>query len=202
MRSGCRQSKNISSNLHRDITLASASGNPQLCDWDTASFLGTISAFTQCVYKTFQNCFIQVSASVYVTKSNNCALCLWTRYFKSRRPIGLKHQAIRSRCNILDKLVKYAWPGNVRELKNVIERMIVMSPGSGIGMESLPGSIYTKRHLPAKGARLKDAVEETERYLIEEAYREHRSWKKVAEVLGVDRTTIFRKATKYHIAEQ
>ena len=37
---------------------------------------------------------------------------------------------------------------------------------------------------------------------IEEAYREHRSWKKVAEALGVDRTTIFRKATRYHIAEQ
>ena len=103
---------------------------------------------------------------------------------------------------VLDKLVNYSWPGNVRELKNVIERMIVMSPGSGIGMESLPDSIHTKRHLPAKGARLKDAVEETERYLIEEAYRELGSWKKVAEVLGVDRTTIFRKATKYHIAEQ
>ena len=79
--------------------------------------------------------------------------------------------------------------------------MIVMSPGSEIGMESLPDSIHAKRHLPAKGARLKDAVEETERYLIEEAYRELRSWKKVAEALGVDRTTIFRKATKYHIVE-
>jgi PAS domain S-box-containing protein len=103
---------------------------------------------------------------------------------------------------VLDKLVNYSWPGNVRELKNVIERMIVMSPGSAIGMESLPDSIHTKRHLPARGARLKDAVEETERYLIEEAYRELRSWKKVAEALGVDRTTIFRKATKYRIAEQ
>ena len=103
---------------------------------------------------------------------------------------------------VLDKLVNYSWPGNVRELKNVIERMIVMSPASGIGMESLPDAIHTKRHQPAKGARLKDAVEETERYLIEEAYRELRSWKKVAEALGVDRTTIFRKATKYHLMEQ
>jgi len=100
---------------------------------------------------------------------------------------------------VIDRLVNYAWPGNVRELKNVIERMIVMSPGNEIGLESLPESIYSKRRLPAKGARLKDAVEETERYLIEEAWREHRSWKKVAEVLGVDRATIFRKATKYRL---
>jgi PAS domain S-box-containing protein len=103
---------------------------------------------------------------------------------------------------VLDKLVNYPWPGNVRELKNVIERMIVMAPGNEIGMESIPESIYTRKYVPRQGARLKDAVEETERYLIEEAYREHRSWKKVAEILGIDRTTVFRKASKYHIAEQ
>jgi PAS domain S-box-containing protein len=103
---------------------------------------------------------------------------------------------------VLDRLVNYPWPGNVRELKNVIERMMVMAPGNEIGMESIPESIHTRKYVPRQGARLKDAVEETERYLIEEAYREHRSWKKVAEALGVDRTTVFRKATKYHIAEQ
>ena len=103
---------------------------------------------------------------------------------------------------VLDKLVNGPWPGNVRELKNVIERMVVMSPGSEIGMESIPESIYTRKYVPRQGARLKDAVEETERYLIEETYREHRSWKKVSEILGIDRTTVFRKATKYHIAKQ
>jgi transcriptional regulator with PAS, ATPase and Fis domain len=103
---------------------------------------------------------------------------------------------------VLDKLVNYSWPGNVRELKNVIERMVVMSPGNEIGMESIPESIYTRKYVPRHGARLKDAVEETERYLIEETYREHRSWKKVAEILGIDRTTVFRKAAKYRISEQ
>lgn len=101
---------------------------------------------------------------------------------------------------ILDRLINYAWPGNVRELKNLIERMIVMSPGTVIGTESLPEMIYSKRRLPAKGTRLRDAVEETERYLLEEVWREHRSWKKVAEILGVDRTTVFRKAVKYGLS--
>ncbi|MDD5169428.1 MAG: sigma 54-interacting transcriptional regulator, partial [Syntrophales bacterium] len=103
---------------------------------------------------------------------------------------------------VLDKLVNYSWPGNVRELKNVIERMIVMSPGNEIGLSSLPESIYMRRHVPRHGARLKDAVQETERYLIEEVYQEHHSWRKVAEVLGVDRATIFRKAQKYHLAKE
>ncbi len=100
---------------------------------------------------------------------------------------------------VLDKLVNYSWPGNVRELKNVIERMIVMSTGNEIGLSLLPESIYISRHMPRRGARLKEAVEETERYLIEEVYQEHRSWKKVAEALGVDRATIFRKAHKYRL---
>jgi transcriptional regulator with PAS, ATPase and Fis domain len=56
--------------------------------------------------------------------------------------------------------------------------------------------------VPRHGTRLKDAVEETERYLIEEVYKEHHSWNKVAEVLGIDRSTIFRKAQKYHLAKQ
>ncbi len=102
---------------------------------------------------------------------------------------------------VLDKLVSYSWPGNVRELKNVIERMMVMSPGNEIDLASLPESSYTRSPLPRHGARLKDAVEETERYLIDEVYQEHHSWKKVAEVLGVDRATIFRKAQKYHLTK-
>ncbi|MEN6464648.1 MAG: sigma 54-interacting transcriptional regulator, partial [Syntrophaceae bacterium] len=104
--------------------------------------------------------------------------------------------------SVLDKLVNYNWPGNVRELKNLIERMIVMSPDSEIALESVPDAIYVRKRLPKHGARLKDALEETERYLIEETYREHKSWKKVAEVLGVDRTTVFRKAVKYRLTNR
>jgi len=104
---------------------------------------------------------------------------------------------------VLDKLVSYSWPGNVRELKNLMERLIVMSPGSEIKVDSLPDSIYVRndRH-PKPGTRLKEAVEQTERYLLEETFREHRSWKKVADILGVDRATIFRKATKYQLTKQ
>jgi len=34
--------------------------------------------------------------------------------------------------------MQYNWPGNVRELQNIIERAIVMSEGSTVGLESLP----------------------------------------------------------------
>ena len=97
----------------------------------------------------------------------------------------------------LDKLVDYSWPGNVRELKNVLERMVVTSNDNELSVEHLPDSLRNKVFLPKKGMKLKIAVEETESFLMAETFAEYASWNKVADVLGVDRTTIYRKAAKY-----
>jgi two-component system, NtrC family, response regulator AtoC len=41
----------------------------------------------------------------------------------------------------LARLRAYSWPGNVRELENVIERAVVMCPGTEIRVEHLPQSL-------------------------------------------------------------
>jgi len=48
-------------------------------------------------------------------------------------------------------LVDYAWPGNVRELRNLVESMVVLSPGHEIMPQDLPRQIRdggTARYLP------------------------------------------------------
>jgi DNA-binding NtrC family response regulator len=47
-------------------------------------------------------------------------------------------------------LVEYPWPGNVRELRNLIESMVVLSPGHEIQPEDLPRQIRDggSRYLP------------------------------------------------------
>ena len=100
---------------------------------------------------------------------------------------------------VIDKLVGYSWPGNVRELENVIERMMVTAPSEEINATLLPTNICNRPFLPKRGTRLKEAVEQTEAYLLSESYAECGSWQKVAEKLGVDRTTIFRKVVKYKL---
>jgi len=35
----------------------------------------------------------------------------------------------------MNALMHYGWPGNVRELQNVIERSLILSPGSKLGLE-------------------------------------------------------------------
>jgi PAS domain S-box-containing protein len=97
----------------------------------------------------------------------------------------------------VDKLMEYSWPGNVRELENIIERMMVTAAGNELTVELLPETVRKKVFFPKQGARLKTTVEQTEAFLLSETYKENPSWPKVAEILGVDRATIFRKAAKY-----
>jgi len=103
---------------------------------------------------------------------------------------------------VIDKLVGYSWPGNVRELENVIERMMVTAPSEEITADLLPSNIWNKSFLPKRGTKLKEAVEQTEIYLLAESYKDYRSWQKVAEKLGIDRTTVFRKVIKYGLEKK
>ena len=98
---------------------------------------------------------------------------------------------------VIDRLSEYSWPGNVRELENVIERMMVTTPGDEIDAGALPTSVAASGNLPRAGTKLKEAVALTERYLLEEALGRHGSLQLSADALGIDRTTCFRKAVKY-----
>ena len=68
-------------------------------------------------------------------------------------------------------LLNYNWPGNVRELENVIERAVVLSSGTNIGVDLLPESILGDSSLPTLSeetgnASLFDIMEECERRVI------------------------------------
>jgi DNA-binding NtrC family response regulator len=68
-------------------------------------------------------------------------------------------------------LLNYTWPGNVRELENVIERAVVLSSGTNIGVDLLPDSILGESATPmltddSPNASLFDIMEECERRVI------------------------------------
>jgi DNA-binding NtrC family response regulator len=61
----------------------------------------------------------------------------------------------------LEALSEYQWPGNVRELKNILESVLVSSPGDRIVPEDLPPSVLRERVAPPRpvlsaGTRLED----------------------------------------------
>ena len=98
------------------------------------------------------------------------------------------------------------WPGNIRQLKNVIERMVVLSQKTEIGVEDFPyeevdgseSAVLEHRELPVS---LQDIVTEIEDSYIEKALKEGGSVRHAAELLGLPPTTFFRKLNRKNKTE-
>jgi two-component system, NtrC family, response regulator len=103
------------------------------------------------------------------------------------------------------KLLDYAWPGNVRELQNAIEYAVVLSRRELIGVKELPDEIQlpTVLQQTERGALSRTGVQtldDVERNMILQALAEcHGNKKKAAELLGIQRPTLYNKMKRYAI---
>jgi two-component system nitrogen regulation response regulator NtrX len=108
----------------------------------------------------------------------------------SRRPKEISEEA-------LEALMRYSWPGNVRELRNVIERIVIMNP-SVIKLERkhLPTLVYRENGRRSLGdfSSLHQARAAYERdYILKKLDENHGSVSRTAEVLGLERSHMYRK---------
>lgn len=100
---------------------------------------------------------------------------------------------------------KYDWPGNIRELKNVIKRMILLTNGFVVEIGSLPDyMVYSIKNRDENtvenGDDLKSQSEAHERKLILEVLEKVKYNKsKAAQLLNIDRKTLYNKLEKYNI---
>ncbi|PYI48206.1 MAG: hypothetical protein DMF10_04815 [Verrucomicrobia bacterium] len=103
------------------------------------------------------------------------------------------------------KLLDYSWPGNVRELQNAIEYAVVLAREDIIGVKELPTEIQLppelqqaeRSALPRSGVQTLDNLERT---AILQALAECRgNKKKAAELLGIQRPTLYNKMKRYAI---
>jgi DNA-binding NtrC family response regulator len=104
------------------------------------------------------------------------------------------------------KLLDYGWPGNVRELQNAIEYAVVLSRQDQITLKELPAEV----RLPVALQKTERAAEQTnsparslyamERNAILDALAQcHGNKKKAAELLGIQRPTLYNKMRRYEI---
>jgi two-component system nitrogen regulation response regulator NtrX len=109
----------------------------------------------------------------------------------------------------LHLLQRHAWPGNVRDLRNLVERLVIMTPGNGIEAEDvapilgnapllpppLPaGHVY--RHLDYKDARRCFEIE----YLLAKLEENDGNISKTAEQIGMERSHLHKKVKALGIA--
>ena len=101
------------------------------------------------------------------------------------------------------KLFDYSWPGNVREIKNMIHSIVVMSQKSTLKACDLPAEFASIMKcndansmlfsLDVGKKSLKSILESIERDIINDTIKTYGSIGKAADILQVNRSTIFRK---------
>jgi two-component system response regulator HydG len=104
-------------------------------------------------------------------------------------------------------LLSYDWPGNVRELENCMERAVALASLSHLSVEDLPEKVVARRSTP-----FAVAVEQTDEILtLDEVDRRYiaralalldGNKSRAADLLGVDRRTLYRRLEKYEAEEQ
>lgn len=101
----------------------------------------------------------------------------------------------------LEVLQNYNWPGNIRELENTIERAMILEEGPCITCESLPGHVRTNEDAFAPQTVVTGyTLKEMEKRYIKKVLEQHH-WNKhrTAQILGIDRKTLYQKIQKYNL---
>jgi DNA-binding NtrC family response regulator len=97
----------------------------------------------------------------------------------------------------LRRLLQYAWPGNVRQLENVLARATLLSEKPEIAAQDLELPVAST---PVHAARSRAEVRQSEAAAIREALsRSNYNVCQVSRMLGIPRTSLYRKLRKYDL---
>lgn len=101
------------------------------------------------------------------------------------------------------KLLDYSWPGNVRELQNAMEYAVVLARQNKISVKELPAEVQLPAVLQQAERNNNGGVQnldDMERSAIIQALAQcHGNKKKAAQVLGIQRPTLYNKMKRYAI---
>jgi len=103
---------------------------------------------------------------------------------------------------VMNELKAYAWPGNVRELQNVIERAVIVTPGSRLQLGAHLKSPESDETAPPHHAPMKSLEEMEKEYILEALQKTH--WNisgkgGAAELLGLNSSTLRGRMRKHGI---
>jgi len=112
--------------------------------------------------------------------------------------------------NVKNLFLRYDWYGNIRELQNVINRCVLLTPTDILHAEILPEELKIQNSRPRadfsisgisnKVPDLKEATLETEKEMINTALiKTNFNKSKAAQMLNIDRKTLYNKIKLYEI---
>jgi DNA-binding NtrC family response regulator len=131
-------------------------------------------------------------------------IALLAYYFLNKHSLRLDKRVSGVSTALLGALMRYDWPGNVRELENIIQRMIILAESEHIDIDVLPPRLIDQKN--PRGRALDylppQSLDEVEAYFIRKTLRETRGDRALAaEILGIDKSTLWRKVKRYGIED-
>jgi two-component system, NtrC family, response regulator AtoC len=105
------------------------------------------------------------------------------------------HKTLAVNPEVLSLLQGYPWPGNVRQLENVVERAVALNTSGVFDMEDLPEEFQRSHSTSpfADGQQWLSLEQMEDRYIREVLEATQGNVSRAAEILGIDRRTLYRK---------
>jgi transcriptional regulator with PAS, ATPase and Fis domain len=128
---------------------------------------------------------------------------LLSYYFLKKYAARMKKDITEISQDAMNVLMNYDLPGNVRELENIIERGVALTNGNTIEVAHLPEDLreLNIRTFRKKGGKI-PSLEEQEMAYIKWVLNEAGGNKTLAaQILGIDRVSLWRKLKKYGLEE-
>ena len=105
----------------------------------------------------------------------------------------------------MELLLKYDWPGNVRELENAVERAVIVAAGSLVHLENLTveGGVTVRGVSEFTSISGSATLEEVEKaHILKVLKANDLNVKKCSDILGIDRTTLYKRMKEYGVAKE
>ena len=124
-------------------------------------------------------------------------LALLVEHFAERLAREAGRAPRRFSAAALEVLRRHPFPGNVRELRNLVERLLIMTPGEGVGPDAVRAALPPAESASTEAGKLGAAVRAFERRQIEAALAaEGGSMTRAAGRLGLERSHLYKKMRK------
>jgi DNA-binding NtrC family response regulator len=110
---------------------------------------------------------------------------------------GDSRDAVTFAPETMDILVGYHWPGNIRELRSVVTKTLIFTDGDTVRPDDLPRHLAHHQQVPARPLKTLEEMEKN--HIIAVLAEAGGNQSKAAEILGINRKTLYKKIHKFKI---
>ncbi|MBF0303369.1 MAG: sigma-54-dependent Fis family transcriptional regulator [Desulfamplus sp.] len=122
-------------------------------------------------------------------------------HFLQKFSLSQRKEVKRISDNVISILMKYQFPGNIRELENIMERAVALTEVSEIEPRHLPEDIQqmTFQIQGQREGRFMTLEENEKDYIVWILEQTGNNKTKAAEILGIDRVSLWRKLRRFNL---